>query len=177
MKHIFRTFISLIAMLALASQAAGIECTPVAPKDVDGKINFAHEGPSLATSFFEANGCSWNGAEGLNGSDGIVLDVSEVGGTTGAVTATLPNGTSLQHTNLVAHFLDDTCAAIGGSNFDFGTSGVDNPESETLSIPVGAKWLVVAESANATNDISINLHSNGKDCPTATPTKKKKKKR
>lgn len=177
MKHIIRTFIAMLTLLGLAGSAIGVECIPIAPKDVTGKITLVHPGASAATSLFEGNGCSWNGADAVNGLDGLILDVAGMGGTTGSATATVPNNGSLQLVALTAYYLDEGCAKVAGSDFDFGVTQSDSPESENVTIPEGAKWLVIAAGGSVTNDITVTLHSNGKDCPKVVPPKKKKKKR
>lgn len=176
MRRLLKILVSVGLTGALVGSALAVECTPIAPQDFTGTIRFIHQGSSAAIGFFEGNDCSWNGSDGLNGTDGLALDVGGVAGTTGSVTGTL-TPTSAFFVGVNAYFLDEGCAQIDGSAFDFTTALPENAESEPVTIPKGAKWLIVTSTtSNVSNDVSVILHSNGKDCPDPVKKKKKKKK-
>lgn len=171
MKHILKTSLLFVVLTCVSASAATV-CTPVAPKEWTGHIDFLHPGQSAAVTYFEGNGCDWGSFEQLNGTDGLVLDVEgqsgpgDVAGVSGTATALL----------VVAegYFLDANCAKVDGSDFHLTTAPASEPTAYAITFPEGAKWMAFTSTdANFGNDQTVVVHSHGKDCP----IKKKKKKR
>jgi hypothetical protein len=172
MKHILKTAFVLVVLMSVSASAATV-CTPVAPKEWTGHVDFLHPGQSAAVTYFEESGCDWGNFEQLNGTDGLVLDVEGQSGA-GDVLATSGPATLLI---VVAngYFIDGNCAKVGGSDFHLTTSNASSPTGYSITIPEGAKWMAFTSTeANFGNDQDIVVHSHGKDCPIK---KKKKKKR
>jgi hypothetical protein len=172
MKRLIRTAIIVVAVMSLTAAAAAEECTPTEPKDTTAHIEFAPPGGvSVAITYFEGQGCKWNGLDQLNGFDGVVLDVEGQGGT-GSIVGTVGLGTVL--VTLEGHFLDADCKQIQGSSFEYGTDA----NTYSLTIPETAKWLAILTSTQIpSRDVSVLVHSDGKDCDVTPPPKKKKKKK
>jgi hypothetical protein len=169
MKHILKTAIVFLVLTSMSASAATV-CTPVAPKEWTGHIDFLHPGESLAVSYFEQNGCDWGGFDQLNGTDGLVFDVEGQAGP-GDVTA-LSGQTTLLIVVANGYFLDANCTKM--TDFHL-TSSAATPYADLVTIPEGAKWMAfTSTAANFGNDETIIVHSHGKDCPIK---KKKKKKR
>lgn len=176
MKTLFRTGTAFFVFLCLTASASGVPCVPKPPKDLTGHLNVLHPGQSVAVEVFKNNGCSWDGLEGLNGTDGVVLDVAGMGGT-GSFTATLGQ-TSTVFLVVQGHFLDEGCQPIAGGEFHTTTTPAANPLAQLITIPATAKWMVIdSTDANAGNDINLSVHYDGLDCPTKNKPKKKKKRR
>ena len=166
MKHLLKAAVAVIAGGAMTASAVAAPCEPVAPKDLSGRIEVAMPGgQSFAATYFQSNGCDWSGNDGLNGSDGLVLDVAGLGGTAGNMVVEL--GNSAFAVPVRGEFLDETCALIPDSEVFQSSDG----EAYSIAFPTGAKWFVISpESPNPSNDVTISVHSDGKVC-------KKKKKR
>lgn len=175
MKHLMRTAIALIAVAALSASAIAEECVPQPPKDLEGSIMFVEPvRPSVALTYFEDNGCDWNGNDQLNGSDAYVFDVTDMSGP--ATISGAPRAGLASAYESVA--FDENCARLGDP-FTFGSFG----QEYVFEIPVGTKWLGVQGStaspvvANTVASTVIKLHSAGKECEEPVKEKKKKKKK
>ena len=163
----FMPLAAALSGLVMASAAAQVPCTPIEPKKWEGTITYGGGG-WLGTTTFERGGCTWNGADALNGSDTIVWDVSQHNG----VTATLEHSSSdgLHHP-LEGYFLNDDCERGG----NWGSTEPDTPY--TVGIPEGAKWIVVFQGYGGV-DTTVTLETPGRKCePVATPKPPKKKKK
>lgn len=171
MKHLLKIAIGLLIASSMTASSAATICTPIAPKEWTGHLQFVHPGQSLAAAYFQQNGCDWKGSDQLNGTDGLVFDVSGQEGT-GNIAAT--TGASTVFLVVVqGYFLDSSCAKIPGSDWHVTSSPASAPTADLLTIPTGAKWMVVdSTDANFGNDMDLTIHSDGKDCP--KPKKKKK---
>jgi hypothetical protein len=157
---------AIMSMLLMASAAAE-DCTPVPPKKWEGKITYGGGGWVGGTVFNEA-GCSWSGADGLNGTDTIVWDVEGYGGATASITST----EAVPHHGLQGYFLNENCER-GGS---WGITERDTPYS--VGIPEGAKWIVIYQQYGG-YDTTVTMETNGIVCEEVEepkPPKKKKKK-
>ena len=166
MRYLFKAAVAVFVGACLTASAAAAPCVPVPPKDVEGHIQFAFPGgQSLAATYFQQNGCDWAGNDQMNGSDGLVLDVTGMGGTAGNMVVTL--GTSAFSVPVRGEFLDDSCGLIADSEIFQSSDG----EAYSIVFPETAKWFVVSpETQFPSNDVTVSLHSDGKVC-------KKKKKR
>lgn len=175
MKHLRTTAIGLFLLAAMTLHAAAATpCTPIPPKEWTGHLQVAHQGASAAISYFENNGCNWNGLDQLNGSDGVVFDVEGQSGTGNASAIFGPNATL--GIAVQGYYLDANCKKIDGSDFHISGSVTSAPTADVITIPVGAKWMEIGGPATGfSNDINLTIHSDGFDCPTVTPKKKKKK--
>jgi hypothetical protein len=171
MKNLIRSAIAFGVVLCMGGGAAAVACVPTPPKDTTGHLNVLHQGPSAAISYFEQNGCDWAGMDQLNGTDGLVLDVTGQAGTAG-VTSILGD-TGILGVVVQGRFLDEGCASISGAEWHISSSVASQPLTELVTIPANAKWMVVENTnANVGNDLNITVHTDGLECP-----KKKKKKR
>ncbi|HYP23400.1 MAG TPA: hypothetical protein VEV43_07495 [Actinomycetota bacterium] len=154
-----------LSVLVLASAAAQ-GCTPVEPKKWEGTITYGGGG-WLAANVFEHAGCNWNGADALNGTDGIVWDVSGYGGVTATLTQSSAGGT---HHELQGFFLNENCER--GGAWGFTEPGVPF----TIGIPEGAKWIVVYQTYGGAQT-NVTLETPGRKCePVDAPKPPKKKK-
>lgn len=155
-----------LAMLVMTSAAAQDVCTPVEPKKWEGTINAGLGGWVGTTTF--GQGCTWNGADQLNGADTIVWDVSGYSGVTASVTQ---QSTDPLFHPLEGYFLNENCEA-GGS---WGPTELNTPY--TVGIPEGAKWVVIFQEYGGVGT-TVTMETPGRKCePVATkPPKKKKKK-
>lgn len=176
MKHFRTTAIGLFLLAAMTLDAAAATvCTPIPPKEWTGHVQVARQGGSAALTYFENNGCNWNGLDQLNGTDGLVFDVEGQSGTGNASAIFGPNGTL--GIAVQGYFLDASCKKINASDFHISGSVTSAPTADLITIPVGSKWMEInGATGGFSNDINITVHSDGMDCPTPTPTKKKKKK-
>jgi hypothetical protein len=175
MKNLLKVTAAILTALAWAASAAAAECTPLPPKDLEGSI--AAMGParvSLAASYFQQNGCNWNGNDQLNGTDAYVFDATGIEGP--AVFTVTLSGTAAAFEGIV---LDEGCAKLGDTlTFGSGAEGVAEPY--VVTIPTGAKWIIVQGSTTVPVqvstffDVNIKLHFDGKVCEVV---KKKKKRR
>ena len=173
MKNWIRTGIALFAFMGLTASAAGATCVPVPPADFKGHLGLLHPGESVAATFFEQNGCNWNGLDQLNGTDGLVIDITGAAGPASLTAVSTP--TTLVLVVVQGHFLDANCAPIGGSDFHTTSTTPASPLAQLVTVPATAKWMVIdSTDTNAGNDYDISLHTDGVDCPVV---KKKKKKR
>jgi hypothetical protein len=173
MKNLIRSAIALGVVLCLGASAGAAPCIPTPPKDTTGRLEVLHQGQSAAAAYFQQNGCSWNGLDQLNGTDGLVLDVTGQAGPAG-VTGLLGD-TSVIAVVVQGYFLDGDCARVEGADWHISSSTAAAPLTEIVTIPTNAKWMVVDNtSANNGNDIDIAVHSDGTEC---APKKKKKKRR
>lgn len=155
-----------LAMLVMASAAAQDVCTPVAPKKWEGTIAYGGSG-WVAPTVFENGGCTWNGADGLNGADALVWDVEGYGGVSATITQSSADGL---HHPLQGYFLNENCER--GGNWGFTEEGT--PFS--LGIPEGAKWAVVVQNYGGVQT-TVTMDTPGRTCePVATPKPPKKKK-
>lgn len=166
MKYLVRAAVALFAGACMTASAVAAPCVAVPPKDVEGHIQVAFPGgQSFAATYFQQNGCDWAGNDQLNGSDGLVLDVTGMGGTAGNMVVSL--GSSLFSVPIRGEFLDESCGLIADSEIFQSSDG----EAYSIQFPTGAKWFVASPEASfPSNDVTIALHSDGKVC-------KKKKKR
>jgi hypothetical protein len=177
MKHLIRIAVAIVAAMSLSSTAIAQECVPLEPKQQTGSISLVHEGQSVATTIFEEGGCTWP-SPSLNGTDGLVLDTTGMEGSTGKATATLPAGGSVIFVTVNAYFLDANCTKIANSDVAIGSSLSDTPSAQSVAIPPTAKFFVASSTvANATNNVTVTLNSDGKDCVEKIVKKKKKKKK
>ena len=155
-----------LSFLLMASAAAQTNCTPLQPKKWEGKLTVGAQGWAGANVFEQ--GCAWNGADGLNGSDTIVWDVSGYGGVTASVTT--DQGGPV-HKGVQGYFYNENCER-GGS---WGISEEGTPYS--LGIPEGAKWIVIYQQYGGV-DTTVTMETPGRQCDdVATPKPPKKKKK
>lgn len=155
-----------LTMLVMASAAAQDLCTPVAPKKWEGTITYGGGG-WVGSTVFEQAGCSWSGAEGLNGSDSIVWDVSGYDGVSATITQSSADGL---HHPLQGYFLNENCERGG----NWGATEENTPFG--LGIPEGAKWIVILHSYGGVQT-QVTMETPGRACePVATPKPPKKKK-
>lgn len=166
MKKLFKAAAVFVTAFSLMGSAVAAPCVPVAPSDIEAKMQVAWPGDqSLSSSYFLQNSCDWAGHDQLNGLDGVVLDVESIAGIPASMIAKIGNGPFA--IALVGRFLDSDCAPIEGSDISQNTNG----ESYSVEIPADAKWMIITPTGtNPTADINITLHSDGRVC------KKKKKK-
>lgn len=156
-----------LSVLVMASAAAQDVCTPIEPKKWEGTITYGGGG-WLGTTVFEQGGCTWNGADALNGSDTLAWDVSGYGGVTASLTQSSADGL---HHSLQGYFLNENCERGGG----WGPTEPDTPF--TVGIPEGAKWIVIYKNYGGV-ETSVTLETPGLQCEPADepkPPKKKKK--
>lgn len=169
MKKLIHTALVLGIVFCLTASASAQTCVPIPAKDSTGHVEVLHQGESLAVSYFEQNGCDWAGFDQLNGTDGTVIDLTGHTGTAG-VTGTVGD-TALLFVVVHGHFLDESCAPAG--DWHVSTASPENPLTEQVPIPAGAKWMAVTHTtANNGNDIDLAVHTDEITC-----VKKKKKKR
>lgn len=156
-----------MSFLLVASAAAQDVCTPVAPKKWEGTITFG--GGWVGTTTFEQGGCSWSGADQLNGSDAVVWDVTGYGGVTASITQ---SPSPAVHRGLQGYFLNENCER-GGS---WGMTEPNTPYA--IGVPEGAKWVVIFQQYGAVNT-TVTMETAGRECEeevvTPKPPKKKKK--
>lgn len=158
---------AVLSMLVLTSAAAQDVCTPVEPKKWEGTIAYGGGGWVGGTTF-ETGGCSWNGAEAVNGSDSVVWDVDGYDGVTASLTQSSADGL---HHPLQGFFLNDNCER-GGS---WGPTEEGTPY--TVGVPDGAKWIVVYQTYGGVQT-DLTLETAGRKCePVETPKPPKKKKK
>jgi hypothetical protein len=156
---------SAIALLTTGAMAAET-CVPVAPARWDSEIQAGSS--KVFGNVFLNNACSYGGADQLNGTDHLVVDISGHGGLTLGVTTTdsgpLGKGVS-------GFFLNENCEKGGFWGF------TQDKTPYAAPAPEGAKWIyITAEYGAAT--VSVALESAGRTCEaTPPPVKKKKKKR
>lgn len=160
-----------LSMLLMATAAAE-DCTPIQPKKWEGTLTYGGGGWIGGTVFTEG-GCTWAGADSLNGSDTIVWDVSGYGGTTASITSA--QDSEVTHRGLQGFFLNENCER-GGS---WGLTEADTPYS--IGIPDGAKWVVVYQQYGGVST-KVTMETAGRVCepvdePVKPPKKKKKPKR
>jgi hypothetical protein len=156
---------SAIAVLTTGAMAAET-CVPVPPASWTGELQVS--GGFLTSSVFEKNGCSYRGADQVNGTDGLVFDVSGHGGLTLNVTTndSGPLGKGVQ-----GFFLNENCERGGFWGF------TQNKTPYPAPVPESAKWLL-AYSDHGASTVSVAVESAGRTCEaTPPPVKKKKKKR
>lgn len=174
MKHLMKVSIGFVALMAVSAPSIAQACVPVPPRDLEGNIAFLPVvRVSITASYFEQNGCDWAGSEQLNGLDAVVLDAEGLSGPA-SITAIINSGFA---TPMQVDFLDAGCAPLGDTNY-FGSSAPVAPQAFVLTVPENTKWAVVQASAelpvgDASRDIDIQIHSDGKDCPDVKPKKKK----
>ncbi len=158
---------AVLSMFVLASAAAQDVCTPVEPKKWEGSIAYGGGG-WVGTTTFERGGCTWNGADALNGSDSVIWDVTGYGGVTASLTQSSADGL---HHDLQGYFLNESCER--GSHW-----GPTEPDTTfTMGIPEGAEWIVVYQIYGGV-DTSLILETPGRKCePVETPKPPKKKKK
>ncbi len=165
-----RWFVPVAAVLSVfvvATAAAQDACTPIEPKKWEGRIVYGGGGWAGGT-VFERTGCTWNGADALNGSDTIVWDVSGYGGVTASLTH--ESATGLHHA-LQGYFLDERCTRLN----HWGPTEPDTPF--TLGIPEGAEWMVIIQTYGGV-DTAVTMETPGRRCePVETPAPPKKKKK
>jgi hypothetical protein len=175
MKNLTKTLIALGVVLCFGASAGAAPCVPTPPKDTTGHLELLHQGQSAAASYFAQNGCNWNGFDQLNGTDGLVLDVTGQSGTA-AVSGVLGD-TSLISVVVQGYFLDESCTRVAGADWHIASSVPAATLSEIVTIPVGAKYMVVDNTtANNGNDIDVTVHTDGVEC-VKKPKKPKKKPR
>jgi hypothetical protein len=170
MKHLIRGFIVLGTVMCLAASAAPVPCTPMPPEDFHGTLQAGVPGNvSFAASYFEQNGCDWAGADGLNGTDAYIVDVTGRTGT-GTVSGNIQGGILPVMT---AYFLSEACEAIGEPQ----SFAADGQNTYAVTFPEGAKWLVVHKNdvLSVAAQISFDLHYDGKICEVVKAKKKKKR--
>lgn len=158
---------AVMSMLLMASAAAE-DCVPIEPKKWEGTIAYGGGGWVGATVFNES-GCSWAGADSLNGSDTIVWDVAGYGGATVSITSQDSN--TVGHHGLQGYFLNENCER-GGS---WGATEPGTPY--TVGIPEGAKWIVIYQTYGGV-DTTVTMETPGVVCEEVDepkPPKKKKK--
>jgi hypothetical protein len=155
---------SAIALLTTGSMAAET-CIPVAPARWDGQIQLP--GSWLSGTTFLNNGCSFGGADELNGIDAWTVDITGHEGLTLNVTTTdsgpLGKGVS-------GFFLNEKCEKGGFWGF------TQNKAPYPVPAPEGAKWLFVTSEYGA-GTVTVVAESAGRTCEAPAPVKKKKKKR
>lgn len=156
-----------LSVLVMASAAAQDVCTPVEPKKWEGTITYGGGGWVGGTTF-EEGGCSWNGADALNGSDTVVWDVDGYDGVTASLTQVSADGL---HHPVQGFFLNDNCER-GGL---WGPTEPDTPM--TIGVPEGARWLVVYQTYGGVRT-DLTLETPGRQCePAESPKPPKKKKK
>lgn len=156
----------VLAVLVMTSAAAQDVCTPLAPKKWEGTIAYGGGG-WVGGNAFEQGGCSWNGADTLNGSDTIIWDVSEYGGATASITH--ESATGLHHA-LQGFFLNENCER--GGNWGMTQQGTPY----TVGIPEGAKWALIYQTYGGVRT-TVTMETPGRQCEVvATPKPPKKKK-
>lgn len=177
MRNLIKTTMAFIALMALTAPAVAQACTPLPPKELQGIVNYSgFVRQSVAAAYFQNNGCSWNGNDGLNGSDAYVFDVAGIEGEASAIIKAGP-GVQIAYEGLV---LNDGCGKLG-ETLSIGSSHPDFPVPYVIRIPAGAKWLIVQGnssvpvSSNVATQAQVSITYDGKACE--EPKKKKKKKR
>jgi hypothetical protein len=174
MRHFMKIAIGLLLAASMSAASAATICTPIAPKEWKGHLQSVHQGASVATTFFENNGCNWQGFDQMNGTDGLVLDMEGQEGTGNVSATTGPTASFL--VVVQGYFLDANCKKIDGSDWHVTASPSTSATADLLTIPTGAKWMLLTSTdANAGNDFDVTVHSDGKDCPKVIKKKKKKK--
>ena len=160
-----------VFLLELAPASAGpTGRAEIPPKDWSGTIRASHA-TSTAATLFKENGCSWAGAEALNGLDSIIWDVKDHAGLEAQTTWAVSQPGSAPP-RLSGYFIDSSCRAINGVLWRHDRDTADKPQ--TIVIPNGAVWAVVdATFIGVSPDIEVKMHSDGYK----PPKKKKKKKR
>lgn len=155
-----------LAMLVMASAAAQDLCTPIEPKKWEGTLTYGGGG-WLGSTAFEEGGCSWNGADAINGTDTIIWDVQGYGGVTATITQTSADGL---HHPVQGYFLNEDCERGG----NWGFTEPNTPYA--LGIPEGAKWAVVYSTYGGVKT-TVTMDTPGRKCePVATPKPPKKRK-
>jgi hypothetical protein len=167
MRRAVRVVAFLAAFFLMAEAGAQDVCVALPPKEWTGTVAVG-TGGWVTQSFFEHAACNWNGAEGLNGFDAYVMDISEYAGlplsieTTAAASGVQPFLSGL--------FLNGECQRAGF----FGTT--DRGAPATASVPLEAKWIVIFPSAGA-SQVGLKITSPGRTCTAPKPVKKPPKKK
>lgn len=178
MRNLLKVATALLALCAFSTSSIAAECTPIPPKDVEGHIEFVPVArQSIAGGYFEQNGCDWGGNDQLNGLDAVVLDIT---GITGPATATAAIEEGFL-TTFESVFLDEGCTRVG-EVVRFSGTNPEVPEAYVITIPVGAKWMLVQGSTelpagDPAASVTVKVHSDGLDCDVPEKPKKKKKRR
>ncbi|HEV2755943.1 MAG TPA: hypothetical protein VG318_09235 [Actinomycetota bacterium] len=158
-----------LSMLLMASAGAQDLCTPVEPKKWEGTLLLGEQG-WVGTTLF-SQGCSWNGADAVNGTDVIVWDVSGYGGVTASITSKQAVGAV--HSPLLGYFYNEECQRGG----HWGFTEANTPYA--VGIPEGAKWFVAYQQYGGAQT-TVTMETAGRTCEdveTPKPPKKKKKPR
>jgi hypothetical protein len=158
-----------LSIVLMASAGAQGLCTPVEPKKWEGTLMVGAQGWTGTTIF--SQGCSWNGADALNGTDAIVWDVSGHGGVTASITSKQAVGAV--HNPLLGYFYNEDCQRGG----HWGFTEPNTPYA--VGIPEGAKWFVVYQQYGGVQT-TVTMETAGRTCAdveTPKPKKKKPKKR
>jgi hypothetical protein len=173
MKNMIRSLIAFGVVLCVGASAGAAPCVPVPPKDTTGHVELLHQGESAAASYFVQNGCNWNGFDQLNGTDGLVLDVTGQAGS--ASVSGILGDTALLSIVVQGYFVDEGCSRIDGADWHITTSVPAAVLAEIVTIPANAKYMVIDNtSANNGNDIDISVHTDGAECVKKKPKKKKR---
>ncbi|HEY7873809.1 MAG TPA: hypothetical protein VIG64_01680, partial [Actinomycetota bacterium] len=151
MKNMIRSLIAFGVVLCVGASAGAAPCVPVPPKDTTGHVELLHQGESAAASYFVQNGCNWNGFDQLNGTDGLVLDVTGQAGS--ASVSGILGDTALLSIVVQGYFVDEGCSRIDGADWHITTSVPAAVLAEIVTIPANAKYMVIDNtSANNGND-------------------------
>lgn len=156
-----------LSMVVMASAAAQDVCTAIEPKKWEGTLTYGGGG-WVGGAAFEQGGCTWNGADAVNGRDTLIWDVAGYGGVTATITQ---ESTDPLFHPLEGYFLNENCER-GGS---WGDTEQDTPY--TVGIPEGAKWIVVFQEYGGV-ETTVTMETPGRKCEPADapkPPKKKKK--
>lgn len=152
-------------MLLVTSAVAQEDCTPIEPRKWEGTPTVGNGW--IGVTWFEQNGCTWAGAEGLNGLDTIVWDVSGYGGLTAAVLGKQANDSV--HRALKGAFLNDRCQRIS-------YWGMTEPlVPYSVTIPEEAQWVMIIQEYGGFNT-EVTMETSGRQCEeVVTPTKPSRK--
>ena len=159
-----RRFVIAVAVVTSIGMVSGTAqaCTKVPPKSWAGTIDvIAPTGASLAVAAFKQNNCSWGSNAQLNGFDGLVLDVTKYGGLLAKVTLSM--GTAPFRVSGGGTYLSTSCAAISSGAWTHTADGTPF----TVSIPAGAKWLLVTATSDTTvvsDQLQFAMTSSGRRC-------------
>lgn len=168
MRSLLKVSAVIVVAMSLTGSAVAAKCEPIEEGDIEGHIELAWPADqSLSASYFLENSCDWGDGEDLNGFDAVVLDVESVGGTTGSLTASASGVVAI---GIKSQFLDADCSTVSEVPRQSATG-----DAYSLEIPADAKWmLVVPASTNyVSRDVTVTLHSDGKDCSKKKKGKKK----
>lgn len=155
---------SAIAVLTAGSVTAQA-CITVEPARWDGEIQLGSS--KVFGNVFLNNGCSYGGADQLNGTDHMVVDISGHGGLTLNVTT---NDSGPLAKGVSGMFLNENCEKGGFWGF------TQNKTPYPAPAPEGAKWMYITPEYGAAT-VSVAVESAGRTCETTPPVKKKKKKK